>query len=99
MRPFHLCTHRPRVVETEQAARVVDQHVEMAEEILAENALNELTIGIEIVEVVNEHVLVGNGLGASFDQVELREGSRLTRSEACDHGRALMSKVKLSGKR
>jgi hypothetical protein len=71
----------------------------MVEEILAENALNELTVGMEILEVVNEHVLVGNGEEASFDQVELREGSGLTRSEACDHGRAVISKLKLSGKR
>jgi hypothetical protein len=97
--PFHLCAHRRRVVETEQAVRVVDKHVEMVEEVLAENALNELTVGMEILEGVNEHVLVGNRAGAGFDQVELREGRRLMRSEACDHGGALISQVKLSGKR
>ena len=75
MRPFHLRAHRARVVETEQAVRVVDQHVEVLEEILAEDALDVEIGGMEILEVIHEHLLLGNGVGAGFDQVELREGS------------------------
>ena len=72
MRPFHLCAHRVRVVETEQAVRVVDQHVEVLEEILAENALDVQIGGMEILEVINEHLLVGNSVGAGFEEIELR---------------------------
>ena len=79
--------------------RIVDQHVEVLEEILAENAVNVQVVGMEILEVINEHLLVGNSVGADLDQVELREGSRLTRSEACDHGRALSVQMKVGGER
>ncbi len=78
---------------------IVDQHIEVLEEIVAENALNVQIGGIEMFKVINEHLLVGNSVGAGFDQVELREGSRLTRSDACDHGRALSIQMKFGGER
>ena len=99
MRPFHLCAHRGRVVETEQAMRIVDQHVEVLEKILAENTLKVQIGGMEILQVINEYPLVGDGMGADFEQVELREGSRLTKSDACDHGRALSVQMKFGGQR
>jgi nucleoside-diphosphate-sugar epimerase len=55
--------------------------------------------GMEILEVINEHLLVGNSVGAGFDQVELGEGSRQKRSEACDHGRALSVQMKVIDER
>ena len=101
MRPFHRCAHRSRVVETEQAVRIVDQHVEVLEEILAQNAPNVQIGGMEILEVINEHLLPGNSVGAGFDQVELCEGSRLKRSGACGHcDRARLSiQMKFRGER
>ena len=79
--------------------RIVDQHVEVLEEILAENTLKVQIGGMETLQVINEYLLVGNSMGAGLDQVELREGSRLTRSGACDHGRALSVQMKVSGER
>src|ERR1700722_4604283 len=99
MPPFHVCAHRVRVVETEQAVCVFDQHVEVLEEILPEDALNVQIGGMEILEVINEPLLLGNSVGASFDQVELREGTGLTRSGPCDNGRALSFQMKCSGER
>ena len=54
---------------------------------------------MEILQVINEDLLVGNSVGAGFDQVELRVGSRLTRSDSCDHGRALSVQMKGGGER
>ena len=64
---------------------IVDQHVEVLEEILAEDTLNAQISRAEIPEVINEHSLVGNSVGTDFEKVELRQGSCLTRSDACDH--------------
>ena len=33
----------------------------------------------KILQVVHEHLLVGDGMGAGFEQVELGEGSRFMR--------------------
>ena len=82
MRPFHLCAHRRRVVETEQAMCIVDQHVEFLQEILSENAPQVLIFGMEILEVINQDLLVGNTFRAGFDQGELRVGSRPARSDS-----------------
>ena len=53
----------------------VDQQVEAFEEILSKDSLNVQIGGTEILQVINKDPLVGNGMGAGFDKVELREGS------------------------
>ena len=61
---------------------VVDQHVEFLQEILSENAPQVLIFGMEILEVINQDLLVGNTFIAGFDQGELRVGSRPARSDS-----------------
>ena len=46
---------------------VVDQHIEVFEEILAEDALN-----VEFLEVIHQHFCFGNRVGAGFEQVQPR---------------------------
>ena len=70
-RPLHLCADRGRVIETEQAVCIIDQRVEVFEKIVAQNALKVEIGQIEVLEVINEHLLVGNSVGADFDQVDL----------------------------
>ena len=98
MRPFHLCAHRRRVVETEQPVCVVDQQVEVFEEILPENPL-QVRIGGETLEVINKDLLLGNSVRTGLNQVELRVGSRLTRSHSNHLGPALSIQMKGSGER
>ena len=68
-------THRGRVVETQKSMCIVDQHVEVFKKVLAEDSPN-LQIGrLEILKVVHQHLLVGHGMGARRNLVELRKGS------------------------
>jgi hypothetical protein len=76
---------------------IIYKYVEVPEEILAEHTLNVLIGGMEILEVIHEHLLLGNRVGAGFNQVYLREGGRLERSDACDHGRSPRLQMKLGG--
>src|SRR6476469_8082643 len=89
MRSFYLCTHGGRVVETEQSVRIVDQHVEVLKEILAEDAANVGIYRAKVQQTVHKHLLVGNGMGTGFNKVELGEGSRFMESDARNHGRVL----------
>jgi hypothetical protein len=97
MRSFHARAHGSGVIEAKQAVRIVDQHVEVLEEIFAENALNVQVGGAQILDVIHEHSLVGDGVGTGLEKVELREGCSLARSGACDHGRALGVQMKCGG--
>jgi hypothetical protein len=74
---------------------IIDKYVEVLEEILAEHTLNVQVDGMEPSEVINEHLLVGDGLGADFEQVQLRVRGRLERSDACDHGCSPRLQMKL----
>ncbi len=56
---FYICAHGGGVVEAEQAVRIVDQHVELLEKILSEDALNIEAWRLQILEVVHQDLLVG----------------------------------------
>src|ERR1700761_1525609 len=99
MRSFHLCAHGGRVVETEQSVRVVDQHVEVLKEILAEDTANVGIYRAKVQQTVHKHLLVGDGMGTGLEQVELGEGSRFTESDASDHGRAGSVQMEFGGHR
>jgi hypothetical protein len=49
-----------------------------------------------ILEVKHEYLLIGDGMGADFEQVELREGSGCKKSDSCYVGRALSIQMELS---
>src|ERR1017187_2414839 len=83
MRSFDICSHRGRVVETEKVVRIVDQHIELLEKVLAKNTLDVKASDLEIVEVIDEHFLVGDGVRAGFEPVEAGEGSGGLGVDAC----------------
>ena len=60
--PFTSPAHRGRVVEAKQAVRIVDQHVELLEEILAEDTANGQIGRPEILEIVHQDRLFGDGM-------------------------------------
>src|ERR1700761_2381163 len=99
MRSFYLCAHGGRVVETEQSVRIVDQHVEVLKEILAEDAANVGIYRAKVQQTVHKHLLVGQGMGTCFKHVEPGEGSRFMESSASDHGRARSVQMELDGQR
>src|SRR3984885_8064251 len=99
MRALHAGSHRTRVIEAKQTVCIVDQHVEVLEKILAEDSLNVQVGGLEILEIIDNDPLVSDGARTRFEQVQLRDGSRLTRSRACDDSRALGFQVESSGQR
>src|SRR5258705_5933922 len=49
-----------------------------------------------ILKVKHEYLLIGHGMGADFEQVELREGSGCKKSDSCYPGRALSNQMELS---
>ena len=76
---------------------ILDQHIEFAEKILAEDTAKKVEIdGMGILEVKHEYLLVGDGMGADFEQVELRDGSGCKKSDSCYPGRALSIQMELS---
>ena len=95
--PLTSARMRGRVVETEQVVRIVDQHVELLEKILAENALNVEAGGLEILEVIHQHLLVGDGVRAGFEPVEMGEGSGGLGTDACDLGLPLGGEMEFGG--
>src|SRR5882762_11245528 len=100
MRSFDLGGHGRGVVETKQVVSIVDQHIEFAEKILAEDTAKKVEVdGMGILEVKHEYLLIGDGMGADFEQVELREGSGCKKSDSCYLGRALSIQIELSGQR
>jgi hypothetical protein len=99
MRPFHGCTHCGGVVETEKVVGIVDQYIELAQKIFAENAAKVEIDGMGIPDVKHEYLLAGDRMGADFEQVELREGCRSIESDSCYHGRVLSIQMELSGQR
>jgi hypothetical protein len=88
-----------RLVEAEQVVPVVQQHVEVIEKILAQNSANVKIDRLEILEAEHEHLLVRDGMGTGFDQVELRGGSGCLKSHACDRRGALHIQMEFSGQR
>ena len=99
MQPFHVCAHSGRVVETEQVVSIVDQHVELAQKIFAEDTAKVEIDGMGILDVKHDYLLVGDRMGASFEQVELRDGSGCIKSDSCYLGRAQSIQMELSGQR
>jgi hypothetical protein len=76
---------------------IVDQHIEFAEKILTEDTAKEAEIdGMGILEVKHEYLLIGDGMEADFEQVELREGSGCKKSDSYYPGRALSIQMELS---
>ena len=55
--------------------------------------------GMGILEVKHECLLIGDGMGAGFEQVELRDGSGCKKSDSCYFGRVLSIQIELSGQR
>jgi len=94
---FYGRAHRARVVEAEQVVRIVDQHVEILQEVLAEDAANGKARGLEIAQFVHKHVLVDDGMGTGFEQVNLRVGNRCLKSHACDPGSSVNIQMKFRG--
>src|ERR1019366_6197927 len=97
MRPFDISSHRGRVVETKKTVRIVDQHIELLEKILAENTLDVEASDLEIVEVIDQHFLVGDGVRAGFEPVEAGEGSGGLGTDACDVGLPLGGEMEFGG--
>jgi hypothetical protein len=97
MRSFDVGGHGRGVVETKQVVSIVDQHIEFAEKILAEDPAKDVEIdGMEILEVKYEYLLIGDGMGSDFEQVELRKGSGCKKSDSCYPSRALSLQMELS---
>src|SRR5260370_2380230 len=97
MQSFDAAGHGRGIVETKQVVSIVDQHIEFAEKILAEDTAKKVEIdGMGILEVKHEYLLIGDGMGADFEQVELREGSGCKKSDSCYPGRALSIQMELS---
>jgi len=65
---------------------IVDQHVEALKEILAEDAANVGIYRAKVQQTEHKHLLVGNGMGTGFNEVDLGEGSRFMESDASHHG-------------
>src|ERR1039457_6060891 len=97
MRPFNGCAHGGRVVKAEQVVPVVHQHVKVLKKVFAQNSTNVEIDGLETLEAEHEHLLVGDGVGTGFDQVQLRGGSRSLKSHARDRGGTLRIQMKFSG--
>src|ERR1035438_8105352 len=97
MRPFYICAHRGRVVETEEVVRIVDQHIELLEKVLAKNTLDVEASYLEIVEVIDQHFLVGDGVRTGFEPVEAGEGSGGLGIDACDLGLPLGGEMEVGG--
>src|SRR5450631_3144289 len=97
MRSFDISAHRGRVVEAEKVVRIVDQHIELLEKVLAKNTLDVEASDLEIVEVIDEHFLVGDGVRASFEPVEAGEGSRGLGTDACYFGLPLCGEMEFGG--
>ena len=95
--PLHAGAHRGGFIKTEQAVNIVDQHVEVFQKVLAEDAPDVEIDAMQILEFIHEHILVGDGVGAGFEQVHLNVRGRLARSGACDHRCALRLQMKLGG--
>src|ERR1700758_67367 len=87
MRTFHTGAHRRRVIETQQAVRIVDQHVEVLKKILAQDSLNVEPVGLQIVETENEHLQVSESMGPGFKQVEFSRRGRCLKSDTRDRFR------------
>src|SRR5260370_32677206 len=97
MQSFDAAGHGRGIVETKQVVSIVDQHIEFAEEILAEDTPKKVEIdGMGVLEVKHEYLLIGDGMGANFKQVELRDGSGFEKSDSCYPGRALSIQMELS---
>ena len=97
--PFTSARIAGRVVETEQVVSIVDQHVELAQKILAEDTAKVEIDGLGILDVKHERLLVGDRMGANFEQVELREGSGCTKSDSRYHGRVLSIQMEIGSQR
>jgi hypothetical protein len=59
MRSFYVGGHGRSVVQTEQAVIIVDQHVKLAQKVLAEDTAKVEIDGMGILEVKHEYLLVG----------------------------------------
>ena len=97
MRPLHAGAHRGGFIKTEQAVNIVDQHVEVFQEVLPEDASYVEIDAVQILEFIYEHILVGDGVGAGFEQVDRNVRGRLARSGAGDHRCAPRLQMKLGG--
>src|ERR1017187_3593578 len=97
MRPFDVCAHRGRVVEAEEVVRIVDQHIELLEKVLAKNTLDVEASYLEIVEVIDQHFLVGDGVRTGFEPVEAGEGSGALGVDACGLGLPLGGEMEFGG--
>ena len=95
--PFHASTHRGGFIEAEQAMDIVDQQIEMLQEVLPEDAPYVEIDAIQILEFIQEHILVGDGVGAGFEQVHRNVRGRLARPGAGDHRCAPALQMKLGG--
>jgi len=58
-------------------------HIEFTEKVFAEDTAKKVEIdGMGILEVKHEYLLIGNGMGADFEQVELRDWSGCKKSDS-----------------
>jgi hypothetical protein len=79
--------------------RIVDEQIEVLKKILAEDTANAKTGGLQILEVGDDYSLVGNGVGAGFEQVQMSHKGGLRRSNAFDQRLALLFQTKLTRQR
>ena len=81
--PFMSARIAGRVLETKQAVRIVDQQVELAQKIFAEDTAKVEIDGIGILEVKHEYLLVG-------DRMEPLRAGRLARRKRLHEIRLLL---------
>jgi hypothetical protein len=76
---------------------IVDQHVEVFQKVLPENALYVEIDAMQILEFIQEHILIRDGVRTGFEKVNLNVRGRLARPDAYDHRCAPRLQMKLGG--
>ena len=97
MRPSYACTHGGSFIEAEQAMNIVDQYVELSEKVLAKDAPYVEIDSLQILEFIDEHILVCDGVGAGLEHVHGNVRSRLAGRGACHQRRATRLQTKCGG--
>src|SRR5438874_10753757 len=72
---FHCCLHCPCIVQTKHLVRIVNENVEPAKKVGAQNSPDVHVGSQRMVELRNKNLLMGYGTRAHFNQVQLRQQS------------------------
>src|SRR4051812_27782358 len=69
---FHSPLHCPCIVQTKHLVRIVNEQVEMAKKVGAQNSPDVHVCSQRIVELRNKNLVMGYGKRAHFNQLQLR---------------------------